>query len=130
MRRPLLALFSSLLCSCAAIAAYDGSPAPGLEPQKAVVAARPTPPAPSAKPATLAAAKPMLPTTAHPRATLTKPTTSPREVLLRLHGSNTIGSELAPRLAEQFLTAMGATGAGRAAATGFCGSSPGAGEPS
>jgi phosphate transport system substrate-binding protein len=97
MTRALVALFSSLLCSCAAIAAYDGSPAPwpaSAPPTAAAIARRTTTP-------------PTPPTRAHVAAS--RPTMTAREVLLRLHGSNTIGSELAPRLAETFLTSLGAT---------------------
>ncbi|MGZ3428397.1 MAG: phosphate ABC transporter substrate-binding protein, partial [Polyangia bacterium] len=91
MRRPLLALASLFLSSCAAIAAYDaGRPLPS-----------PAPPPPRLT----------TPQTAHvvPAKPRPKRVAATREVLLRLHGSNTIGSQLGPRLAEAFLTSLGAT---------------------
>ena len=103
MKRSFLALAPLALCSCAAIAAYDAGrssepttpspPAPAVAPVRIAKAAPTSTPAPAVRPTAPAAAK---------RA----PT---RQVLLRLHGSNTIGSQLAPRLAEALLTSLGAT---------------------
>ena len=97
MRRPLAALASLLLSSCAAISAYD--------------AGRPLPPEP-ARPVTTTPPPPIAAAPKRPVRTPPPPVArraAPREVLLRLHGSNTIGSELAPRLAEALLTSLGAT---------------------
>lgn len=104
MRRPLLALAPLLACSCAAIASYDaGHGWSSSTSRPAAVAAPPvaTPPATAMAPVT---AKPS------PRSVATTKRPAAHEVLLRLHGSNTIGTELAPRLAESFLTSLGATG--------------------
>ncbi|HEX8953959.1 MAG TPA: phosphate ABC transporter substrate-binding/OmpA family protein, partial [Polyangia bacterium] len=84
--------------SCAAIAAYDAGHASSSSATTAPAAAT------SAR---VAVAAPATARPARPIAPLPKRTPS-REVLLRLHGSNTIGSELAPRLAEAFLLSLGA----------------------
>lgn len=90
--RPTTIALALLLAGCAAIRAYDEGRSTTT-----------TAPPPSPKPALAVAAAPVK-----------KPSPSPIKkrppnVILRLHGSNTIGSELAPRLAEEFLRAQGAT---------------------
>ncbi len=101
MKRSLFAVASLLLSSCAAIAAYDaGRPFPSDVPTST--------PAPTPSSSTqVAAAKPAIAPSPRPQSPAKR--TSPREVLLRLHGSNTIGSQLGPRFAETFLSSLGAT---------------------
>jgi phosphate transport system substrate-binding protein len=62
----------------------------------------------AARPSSAVAASPTRAVAAKASAVAT-PRAPRREVLLRLHGSNTIGSELAPRLAEAFLRRQGAS---------------------
>src|SRR4051794_35819393 len=84
MTRPCLLLLASLLCSCAAVTAYDGSPPPwqtGTSP--AVATARPAAPSPAPTMKTRATPAPRPHVAAAKRSTSALP---PREVLLRLHG--------------------------------------------
>ncbi len=90
------------------------APAPSASPKSS-----PTPaPEPAAKPAVVAAAetkpdlskKPEPPTA--PMAPI-RPAEPPPEVVLRLHGSNTIGAKLAPMLAEEFFKREGANAVDR-----------------
>jgi phosphate transport system substrate-binding protein len=106
MKRTLLVLAPLALCSCAAITAYDAgrsSPSPTTPSPPAVGAVAVAKASPMPTPMPAPAARATATATAAPKRAST------RQVLLRLHGSNTIGSQLVPRLAEALLTSLGAT---------------------
>lgn len=98
----------------AAAPVQSASPAASAVPSPAAVvaAATPTPaaaaPSPSAAPAVAAAAAPTPEATPGPEAVATPAPGGGRRVVLKLHGSNSIGAELAPAIGEEFLKHEGA----------------------
>ena len=112
MKRTLLALAPLAFCSCAAIAAYDAgrssstTTTPSTTPPTSAPSTRTVAPA---APVAVAKGAPVRAPVARPIAGAAAKRAATRQVLLRLHGSNTIGSQLVPRLAEALLTSLGAT---------------------